>query len=93
MRDVNPGWLNFLDKKDSRFKPLHGTMDSHFHHLHATGVGRETKHARVLTRDDEDKLWKSGVMGTRTPRALQNAVFYVVGKMFSLRGGVEMRQV
>ena len=45
MRDVNPGCLNFLDKKDSRFKPLHGTMDSHFHHLHATGVGRETKHA------------------------------------------------
>ena len=93
MRAVNPGCLNFLDKKDSRFKLLHGTMDSHFHHLHATGVGRETKHARVLTRGNEDKLWNSGVMGTRTPRALQNAVFYVVGKMFSLRGGVEVRQV
>ena len=30
MRDVNPGCLNFLDKKDSRFKPLHGTMDPTF---------------------------------------------------------------
>ena len=68
-------------------------MDSHFHHLHATEVGWQTKHARVPTKDDEDKLWNSGVMGTRTPRAVQNAVFYVVGKMFSLRGGVEMRQV
>ena len=46
-------------------------MDSHFHYLHMTGVGQETKHARVLTRDDEDKLWKSSVMGTRTSRALQ----------------------
>ena len=35
MRAVNPGCLNFLDKKDSRFKPL----DSHFHHLHVTEVG------------------------------------------------------
>lgn len=32
-------------------------------------------------------------MGTITPKALQNVVFYVVGKMFILRGGVEMRQV
>ena len=32
-------------------------------------------------------------MGTNTPKALQNAVFYMVEKMFSLRGGVEMRQI
>lgn len=32
-------------------------------------------------------------MGTRTPKALQNAAFYVVGKMFSLRGGTELRNV
>ena len=30
MRSVNPGCPNFLDKKDSRFKPLQGTMDSIF---------------------------------------------------------------
>ena len=29
-------------------------------------------------------------MGTKTPKALQNAVFYTVGK---IRGGVEMRQI
>ena len=93
MRDIHPGCPNFLDKKDSRFKSLHGTMDAHFHNLHSSGVGRDVKHARVLTKDDEDKLWKSGVMGTKTPKALQNAVFYTVGKMFSLRGGAEMRSL
>ena len=56
MRNVNPGCPNFLDKKDSRFKKLHGTLDSHFHHLHSTGLGREVKHARVLTKEDEDNL-------------------------------------
>ena len=28
-------------------------------------------------------------MGLTTPRLLQNAAFFVVGKMFSLDGGVE----
>jgi len=32
-------------------------------------------------------------MGTKTPKALQSAVFYTVGKMFSLRGGDEMRSL
>ena len=92
-RDINPGCPNFLDKKDSRFKKFHGTLDSHYHSLHASGLGREIKHARVLSKDDEEKLWKSGVLGTSSPRALQNAVFYTVGKVFSLRGGVEMRSL
>ena len=93
MRDINPGCLNFLDKKDSRFKAVHGTMDAHFHYLHSTGIGREVKHARVLMKDDEDKLWSKGIMNTNTPKALQNAVFYTVRKMFSLRGGIEMRNL
>ena len=93
MRNVNPQCPNFLDKKDTGFKPFQGAMDAHFHHLHSTGVHREIKYARVLTKDDEEKLWRSGVMGTMTPKSLQNAVFYIVGKMFSLRGGVEMRHI
>ena len=93
MRSINPGCVNFLDKKDVRFKSLHGVMDAHFHQLHSTGIGRDVKHARVLTTDDEERLWKSGVMGTKTPKALQNAAFFIVGKMFCLRGGVELREL
>ena len=32
-------------------------------------------------------------MGLTTPRSLQNAAFFVVGKMFSLQGGVEHRKL
>ena len=32
-------------------------------------------------------------MGTTTPRALQNAAFFIVGEMFSLRGGQELREL
>ncbi len=42
-------------------------------------------------QEEEIKLWSSGVMGLHTPVALQNAVFYTIGKMFCLRGGQEQR--
>ena len=74
---MNPGYVNFLGKKDVRFKSLHGVMDANFHQCHSTGTGRNVKHARVLTTDDEKILWGSGVMGTKTSKTLQNAAFFI----------------
>ena len=68
-------------------------MDSYFYNLHSNGIGRQVKRAKALSKDDERKLWDSGVMGTTTPRALQNAAFFIVGKMFCLRGGNELRNL
>ena len=51
------------------------------------------KHAEVLSKEDEAKLWTSGVMGLDNPKSLYNAAFYVVGRMFSLRGGTEHRSL
>ena len=92
-RDISHSCPNFLDKKDSRFRNLHGTLDAHFHKLHAEGIGVQVKHTEILTEEDEMKLWESGVVGVATPRALQNAAFLTVGKVFSLRGGVEHRSL
>lgn len=64
-----------------------------FHLLHSEGIGVQTKQTEILTKEHEEKLWSSGVMGLTTPRALQNAAFSVVGKMFSLRGGLEHRDL
>ena len=33
------------------------------------------KHAAIVTKDEEDTLWKSGVIGVDDPLALQRAVF------------------
>ena len=91
MRENNVNSVNFLDKKDLRFSSFHKTLDYLFNHLHSEGIGRQTKKAEVLTREDERMLWDSGVMNLDVPKGLLNAVFYTTGKMFCLRGGQEHR--
>ena len=77
------GILRYM-RRDTRFKRLHGTLDSYFHKLHSDGVGRQIQQSEVISAEEEDQLWKKGVMGTSTPTGLQNAAFFVVGKMFCL---------
>ena len=93
MRAANPGSPNFLSKQDSRFQHLQNTLDSTFHQLHSEGIGVQVKHSETITKEDEAKLWNSGIVGLTTPKSLQNAAFFIVGKMFTLRGGIEHRSL
>ena len=49
--------------------------------------------ARIVTISEEEQLWASGAIGTETPEALQNAVFFYCGIYLCLRGGEEHRQL
>ena len=49
---------NFLEKSDSNFEDLHGTLDSLFHQLHSDGIGRQVKHARG--REKTLGCWRYG---------------------------------
>ena len=84
---------NFLDRKDFRFKQLHGACDATFRALHEQGIGTEKKSAEFIDTEIEDKLWDSGVLDINTPEKLQNAVFFYIGKVCCLRGGEEQRQL
>ena len=57
--------------------------------LRADGIRASAKHAEVITREEEEQLWDSGVMGIDNPHALANAVFFANGKDLCLRGGHE----
>ena len=50
------------------------------------------KHAEIVTKE-EDQLCREGVMNTTTPVGLENAAFFVVGKMFCLRGGQRTQEI
>lgn len=92
-REVHSTAVNFLDRGDPRFKALHNTCDSEFRSLHEDGIGTEKKSAAIITKEDEDRLWDSGVLSTKTPDGLQKAVFYYLGKVCCLRGGEEQRSL
>ena len=84
---------NIFDKSDPAFKELHSTMDSLYRKLRAAGIGAEKHSAKPFTKQDENKLWEQGIMGTCSPTSLLRAVFFYNGKNFCLRGGEEHRNL
>jgi hypothetical protein len=40
-----------------------------------------------------DALWSKGVFGTHSPKSVLNALMFLTGKIFVLRGGKEQRDL
>ena len=93
MREVKEKPFNIFDREDADFKLLFNTCDNYFRELRVDGVGAEARPTEVLTREDEERLWDTGVMSPDTPKGLLNAVFFYNGKNFMLRGGAEHRNL
>ena len=49
--------------------------------------------ARVITTQEEEALWTTGVVGTTSPNSLLNAVFFYCGVYLCLCGGDEHRDL
>jgi hypothetical protein len=90
-KNPNSDDLNFMDKKNQRFKELHSVCDRLYRDLRKKGIGANPKKAELITPEDERQLWETGVLGIHSPASLLNAVFYYNGKNFHLRGGQEHR--
>ena len=56
------------------------------------GIGSTVHHAPTIPMEHEEKFWELGLLGTDTPRVLQDTVFYV-GLHFVLRGGEEQHSL
>ena len=93
MLDKNPLASKFLDQKNPVFRDIHRACDSVYRKLHQQGVGTEVRHAPVITDAEEEKMWATDVIGINTPKSLQRAVFFYVGKRFCVRGGEEQRRL
>ena len=84
--------FNIFNKADHRFRCFRGTCDSEFQRLYQNGVGVDVKHAEIITAEEEEMLWSTGVLGVSSPKALLRAIF-LNGKNFCLRGGQEHREL
>ena len=91
MRQENDRSFNVFDKKDERFKGLHRAFDRVCKELHTQGVGTVVQHTDPVTMDEENHLWKAGILGVDTPKQLLRSVFFYNGKNLCLRGGEEHR--
>lgn len=77
LRQVRPSEdLNIF--QDASFKLLKNVCDSLFKRLHSKGIGTETKATPVISANEEDKLWESGVINMDTPQGLLRGVFFTM---------------
>ena len=90
-RSIDSG--SFMCLKNPRFKRLHTVLDNITCKLHKEGVGTSKIQACTKTAAEEQQLWESGVIGTSTPSALLNSVFFYCGIHLCLRGGSEHRSL
>ena len=56
------------------FKHLHTLLENLYKQLHEDGVGTTKAQAEIITLEEEQKIWETGVFGTDTPENLLNAV-------------------
>ena len=73
---------------NNEFAVLENSLDNVFRELRVEGVGSQSKSAEGFTKDEEEKLWCSGVLSTPNPKAQLRAVI-LNGKNFCLGGGEE----
>ena len=80
--------INFVDKsaQEKYFPLLHNALDRILWELHENGIGVERKRASLIAPNIENKLWNVGIIGTHSPQALLNVVFFYNGKNFCLHG-------
>ena len=93
-RSINAGIsteVNFM--RDREFHGLREILDLYYCKLHPEGIGCSSKSTGLLTREDEEKLWQSGVLNPNTPQGLLNCVFFLNGINFCLCGGQEHRDL
>lgn len=57
------------------------------------GVGGDVRQAEIISLQEEDILWRKGVLGAGTPQKLLRALFYSFGLNFALRAGQEHRNL
>ncbi|XP_065902920.1 zinc finger MYM-type protein 2-like [Dysidea avara] len=79
--------------KDPGFSQFQMVLDAEMKRLQSAGIGTVHRKAEPITCDEEEILWQKGILGDHTAEALLNTMVYMNGVYFSLRGGIEHRNL
>ena len=80
------GW-KFLD--DSQFEDVKIVLDNVMKERTLLNIGNVKKQADLITYDQENYLWKEGILGEQNPDQLPDTVLYLLGVHLALRAGDE----
>ena len=73
-------------KKDNELLECRRVLKGRSRELRAAGMGKKHNRAKSLTKEEEDILWASGLLGKESPRALLKAMFWLFTQHFGWRG-------
>ena len=73
--------------KDERCYKFYECLDSQMRELTQAGLGTIVKRADPILDEEEDKLWESEIISTKTAQGLLYGIYYYNLKCFGLRGG------
>jgi len=83
--------INLFDGQS--FTGLNNVLDAKMKLLAQKGIGIQKRQAKVITEEQEEKLWQLKILGTDTPQQLLDTLIYVLGLNFALRAGQEHRNL
>lgn len=62
-------------------------LDAEMKEAHSQGVTNKKKEREPITSEEEERMWKEGLLGAKSAKTLMNTVYYYNGKLFGLRAG------
>ena len=75
--------------KGGQFEGLHNVLDNVMKERATSSIGTTKCQADLLSIQEENKLWESGVLGEENPTQLRNTVLFLIGLNIGLRAGDE----
>ena len=79
--------------KDKEFTESRKVLNGKAIELREQGMGKRKNKADAVTDEEEALMWKSGILGDRTPSSLNHTVFYTLSQQFGTRGHQEHHQI
>lgn len=79
--------------QDPSFFQLRKTLDKVMRVRSKQCICDANENADVLTEEEEDLLWNSGVLGTSNPKQLLDTILFLNGFYFTMRAGEEHRSL
>ena len=79
--------------KDKEFAESREVLNGKAIELREQGKGKRKNKADAVTDEEEELMWKKGILGDKSPTSLNYTVFYTLSQQFGTQGHQEHHQI